>query len=168
MPGVRLWHWQHPDIEGRSGTDGVVAIPDMMPGRFDFQVAGRAEDRLPRRHLAKRLRPRARKSVATVSFFERGKLMSGSEGPPFRLAGVARTTTGVDRSMSRFRPALGEHRTPRSFVPTTLPHRGPDCWEKSLAQPPGRVGWITRPFRPSLGGGFSIAAVSRPVRMTAP
>jgi len=38
VPGVRLWHWQHPGIEGRSGKDGVVAIPDMISGRFDFKV----------------------------------------------------------------------------------------------------------------------------------
>lgn len=38
VPGVRLWHWQHPGIEGRSGEGGVVTIPDMMPGKFNFQV----------------------------------------------------------------------------------------------------------------------------------
>jgi len=36
--GVRLWHWQHPGVEGRSGEDGVATVPDMMPGRFYFQV----------------------------------------------------------------------------------------------------------------------------------
>ena len=38
VEGVRLWHWQHPGIEGRSGKDGIVTIPDMLPGRFNFQV----------------------------------------------------------------------------------------------------------------------------------
>ncbi len=38
VEGVRLWHWQHPGIEGRSDEDGLVTIPDMLPGRFDFQV----------------------------------------------------------------------------------------------------------------------------------
>ena len=27
VPGVRLWHWQHPGIEGRSDDDGVVDDP---------------------------------------------------------------------------------------------------------------------------------------------
>lgn len=38
VAGVRLWHWQHRGIEGKSGNDGTVAIADMMPGRFAFQV----------------------------------------------------------------------------------------------------------------------------------
>lgn len=38
VPGVRLWHWQHPGIEGRSGQDGTVEVPDMMPGPFRFMV----------------------------------------------------------------------------------------------------------------------------------
>jgi uncharacterized protein (TIGR03067 family) len=38
VPGVRLWNWQHPDIEARAGDDGVVRLDDMLPGRFEFQV----------------------------------------------------------------------------------------------------------------------------------
>jgi len=38
VEGVRLWHWQHPGIEGRSDEDGIVTIVDMLPGRFNFQV----------------------------------------------------------------------------------------------------------------------------------
>jgi protocatechuate 3,4-dioxygenase beta subunit len=39
VPGVRLRGvGTQPGIDGRSGPDGVVAIADMMPGRFDFQV----------------------------------------------------------------------------------------------------------------------------------
>ena len=39
VPGVRLRGMgTQPDIEGRSGPDGIMAIADMMPGRFDFQV----------------------------------------------------------------------------------------------------------------------------------
>jgi len=38
VAGVRLWHWQHPGIEGRTDKDGVVTITDMMPGTFNFQV----------------------------------------------------------------------------------------------------------------------------------
>ena len=38
VAGVRLWHWQHPGIEGRSDKNGIVTIPDMMPGKFNFQV----------------------------------------------------------------------------------------------------------------------------------
>ncbi|MHB1562283.1 MAG: carboxypeptidase regulatory-like domain-containing protein, partial [Isosphaeraceae bacterium] len=38
VPGVRLKHWQYPGIEGRSGQDGTVEVPDMMPGPFQFMV----------------------------------------------------------------------------------------------------------------------------------
>ncbi|MGC8642315.1 MAG: carboxypeptidase regulatory-like domain-containing protein [Isosphaeraceae bacterium] len=38
VEGVRLWHWEHPGIQGRSGEDGLVTIPDMLPGKFNFQV----------------------------------------------------------------------------------------------------------------------------------
>ena len=38
VPGIRLWHWQQPGVDGKSGPDGVAAIPDMMPGAFRFQV----------------------------------------------------------------------------------------------------------------------------------
>jgi hypothetical protein len=36
IAGVRLWNWQHPGIEGRSGEDGIVSIADMLPGSFNF------------------------------------------------------------------------------------------------------------------------------------
>jgi beta-lactamase regulating signal transducer with metallopeptidase domain len=39
VAGVRLWFWQQPGIEGRSGENGLVTIEDMFPGRFEFQVA---------------------------------------------------------------------------------------------------------------------------------
>ncbi len=38
VDGVRLWHWQHPGIEGRSGEDGIVTVADMLPGPFNFEV----------------------------------------------------------------------------------------------------------------------------------
>ncbi len=38
VPGVRLWHWQHPGVEGRSNKDGVIEVAGMLPGRFDFMV----------------------------------------------------------------------------------------------------------------------------------
>jgi len=38
ISGVRLWHWQHREVEGKSGKNGTVTIADMMPGRFAFQV----------------------------------------------------------------------------------------------------------------------------------
>ncbi len=34
--GVKLWHWQHKGVEGRSGEDGSVTIADMLPGLFRF------------------------------------------------------------------------------------------------------------------------------------
>src|SRR5262249_14865406 len=36
--GVRLWHWQHKGVEGRSDERGEVTIPEMLPGPFEFQV----------------------------------------------------------------------------------------------------------------------------------
>ncbi len=38
VPNVRLWHWQHPGVEGRPNKDGYVAVRDMFPGPFKFQV----------------------------------------------------------------------------------------------------------------------------------
>ena len=38
VAGVRLWPWQHPGVEGRSGANGLATVPDMMPGPFRFQV----------------------------------------------------------------------------------------------------------------------------------
>jgi hypothetical protein len=35
---VRLWNWQHKDVEGRSNAKGELAIAEMLPGRFDFAV----------------------------------------------------------------------------------------------------------------------------------
>src|SRR5262249_48169083 len=36
--GVRLWHFQHPGVEGRSDDKGEITIPDMLPGPFAFWV----------------------------------------------------------------------------------------------------------------------------------
>jgi hypothetical protein len=38
VPGVRLWNWQYRGIEGTSNAAGNVAILNMMPGSFQFQV----------------------------------------------------------------------------------------------------------------------------------
>ncbi len=38
VPGVRLWHWQHKDVEGRSNDRGEVTITEMLPGKFVFNV----------------------------------------------------------------------------------------------------------------------------------
>jgi len=38
VAGVRLWHWQHRGIEGRSNAEGSLVVEDMFPGRFAFQV----------------------------------------------------------------------------------------------------------------------------------
>jgi protocatechuate 3,4-dioxygenase beta subunit len=38
IAGVRLWHWQHKDVEGRSNARGEVEIGEMLPARFDFNV----------------------------------------------------------------------------------------------------------------------------------
>jgi hypothetical protein len=38
VAGVRLWNWQHKDVEGRSDAKGQVAITEMLPGTFDFEI----------------------------------------------------------------------------------------------------------------------------------
>jgi hypothetical protein len=38
VAAVRLWHWQHPGVEGRSGDDGTLEIVGMFPGKFEFRV----------------------------------------------------------------------------------------------------------------------------------
>ncbi len=38
VPKVRLFHWQHPGVEGTSDADGDLAIRDMLPGPFQFSV----------------------------------------------------------------------------------------------------------------------------------
>ena len=38
VSGVRLWHWQQPGIEGRSDTNGLADVPEMIPGVFHFDV----------------------------------------------------------------------------------------------------------------------------------
>ncbi|HWA98198.1 MAG TPA: carboxypeptidase-like regulatory domain-containing protein [Pirellulales bacterium] len=38
VAGVRLWNRQHKDVEGRSNADGLVIIPGMLPGTFEFSI----------------------------------------------------------------------------------------------------------------------------------
>ena len=39
IPGVRLWHWQRPGVEGTTGSDGRLEIRDLPPGKYPrFQV----------------------------------------------------------------------------------------------------------------------------------
>jgi protocatechuate 3,4-dioxygenase beta subunit len=38
VEGLRLFHWQHPGVEGISDANGLVEIAGMPPGRFEFQV----------------------------------------------------------------------------------------------------------------------------------
>ena len=41
VSGLRLSHWQNKKVAGSSGADGVISIPEMLPGRFDFSVAAK-------------------------------------------------------------------------------------------------------------------------------
>jgi beta-lactamase regulating signal transducer with metallopeptidase domain/protocatechuate 3,4-dioxygenase beta subunit len=36
--GVRLWSWEHKDVEGRSNEKGEVEVSEMLPGKFEFLV----------------------------------------------------------------------------------------------------------------------------------
>lgn len=47
VQGIRLWNWRQPGIEGVSNEKGELTIENMMPGRFDFNVAA-AADQQPR------------------------------------------------------------------------------------------------------------------------
>jgi protocatechuate 3,4-dioxygenase beta subunit len=38
VAGVRLWHWQHQGVEGRSDAEGMLVVNGMFPGPFAFQV----------------------------------------------------------------------------------------------------------------------------------
>jgi beta-lactamase regulating signal transducer with metallopeptidase domain len=38
VPRVRLWNWEHKDVEGHSDAKGQVSITEMLPGAFHFSV----------------------------------------------------------------------------------------------------------------------------------
>jgi protocatechuate 3,4-dioxygenase beta subunit len=38
VEGVRIWNWQHGDVEGRSNAEGTLVVKDMFPGPFAFQI----------------------------------------------------------------------------------------------------------------------------------
>jgi beta-lactamase regulating signal transducer with metallopeptidase domain len=38
VTGVRLSSWEHKDVEGSSNERGEIAITEMLPGKFDFEV----------------------------------------------------------------------------------------------------------------------------------
>jgi hypothetical protein len=38
VPGVRLFTWDHKDLDGRSNADGQLVINDMIPGPMEFRV----------------------------------------------------------------------------------------------------------------------------------
>ena len=38
VEGFQLFNWEHKDVEGISGSDGMIEISGMLPGKFDFSV----------------------------------------------------------------------------------------------------------------------------------
>jgi hypothetical protein len=124
VPGVRLWHWQHKDVEGRSDAKGEVVIGEMLPGSFEFSIeaAGytrwwseQAKSEWNRRSIAKPelnwqrnfddvdydLRP----GMAPVKIeLERGVRVRGKvvdpEGKPVAGATVAPALTGSGNSLT--------------------------------------------------------------------
>jgi beta-lactamase regulating signal transducer with metallopeptidase domain/protocatechuate 3,4-dioxygenase beta subunit len=38
VQGVTFMNWQHKDVKGVSDSNGIVRIPNMMPGKFEFDV----------------------------------------------------------------------------------------------------------------------------------
>ncbi len=45
VEGIVLWNWLRPGIEGTSGKNGVLEIPTMMDGEFEFNVSAVGVDR---------------------------------------------------------------------------------------------------------------------------
>jgi hypothetical protein len=45
VSGLRLFHWSHPRIEGVSDSNGLVRIPNMLPGRFEFWAESKESGR---------------------------------------------------------------------------------------------------------------------------
>ena len=122
--GVRLWHWQHQGVEGRSEEDGMVTIADMMPGSFQFGVEApgyarwwseEASTQWSRRkidesrggwqrnfdHIDFSLRPDMEPVTITV---ERGVTVTGGvvdpDGKPVAGATVAPALTGTGNSLT--------------------------------------------------------------------
>jgi beta-lactamase regulating signal transducer with metallopeptidase domain/protocatechuate 3,4-dioxygenase beta subunit len=149
VPGVRLWHWQHPGIEGRSQADGMVEIPDMMPGPFQFMVEApgyarwwseEASSEWSRRkidetrggwqrnfdHLDFALQPDMKPVTITV---ERGVTVTGRvlapDGKPVAGATVAPALTGTGNSLTgdtRFSVETGQDGRFTATLPASGAH----------------------------------------------
>lgn len=49
VPGVRLWNWQQPDIEGRADAEGIIRLDGVLPGRLEFDLGDQQPgDKQPR------------------------------------------------------------------------------------------------------------------------
>jgi hypothetical protein len=46
VEGITLWNWQQKGIEGTSNEQGVLEIPAMFPGKFEFNVTAAGTDRM--------------------------------------------------------------------------------------------------------------------------
>jgi protocatechuate 3,4-dioxygenase beta subunit len=46
VEGMQLFSWRLKGIEGTSNADGVIEIPDLFPGRVEFQVAAAGNDKM--------------------------------------------------------------------------------------------------------------------------
>ncbi|MDR3619077.1 MAG: carboxypeptidase regulatory-like domain-containing protein [Paludisphaera borealis] len=124
VPGVRLWDWQQPGVEGRSDKDGVVTIADMLPGRFNFQLdapgftrwwSEEAVSEWNRRHIDEsrggwqrnfdHLDFDLKTGIAPVAItLERGATVTGKvvdpDGKPVAGATVAPALTGTGNSLT--------------------------------------------------------------------
>ncbi len=45
VEGLEFWNWRQPEIEGVSNADGLIEIPGMMAGEFEFNVTAVVENR---------------------------------------------------------------------------------------------------------------------------
>jgi protocatechuate 3,4-dioxygenase beta subunit/beta-lactamase regulating signal transducer with metallopeptidase domain len=45
VQGITLWKWNAKGIEGTSNADGLLEIPSMFPGKFEFSVTAAGQDR---------------------------------------------------------------------------------------------------------------------------
>jgi protocatechuate 3,4-dioxygenase beta subunit len=149
VSGVRLWFWQQPGIEGRSQADGMVEIPDMMPGPFQFQVdapgyarwwSEEASNEWSRRKIDETrggwqrnfdrldfdLQPDMKPVTITV---ERGVTVTGRvldpDGKPVAGATVAPALTGTGNSLTgdtRFSVATGPDGRFTAILPASGAH----------------------------------------------
>jgi RNA polymerase sigma factor (sigma-70 family) len=123
VPGVRLWHWQHKNAEGRSDDKGEIAVGEMLPGQFEFQVEAKGYARWWSEEAAKQWQRKPvgkealrwqrnfddltfdlKPGIRATIFVEKGVRVTGRvvdpDGKPVAGATVAPAHTGTGNSLT--------------------------------------------------------------------